>query len=57
MGYEIVKRYKDLRENTQVTPKPITLTKKDWMDPPFNLNTLFLKKITLKLTRVMKKNN
>ena len=28
-GYEIVKRYKDLRENTQVTPKPITLTKKD----------------------------
>ena len=29
MGYEIVKRYKDLRENTQVTPKPITLTKKD----------------------------
>lgn len=24
-GYEIVKRYKDLRENTQVTPKPITL--------------------------------
>ena len=23
--YEIVKRYKDLRENTQVTPKPITL--------------------------------
>ena len=29
MGYEIVKRYKDLRENTQVKPKPITLTKKD----------------------------
>ena len=29
MGYEIVKRYKDLRENTQVTPKPNTLTKKD----------------------------
>ncbi|WP_298501510.1 deoxyribose-phosphate aldolase [uncultured Methanobrevibacter sp.] len=29
MGYEIVKRYKELRENTQVTPKPITLTKKD----------------------------
>ena len=28
-GYEIVKRYKELRENTQVTPKPITLTKKD----------------------------
>lgn len=28
-GYEIVNRYKDLRENTQVTPKPITLTKKD----------------------------
>ena len=27
-GYEIVKRYKELRENTQVTPKPITLTKK-----------------------------
>ncbi|WP_407421087.1 deoxyribose-phosphate aldolase [Methanobrevibacter sp.] len=26
-GYEIVKRYKELRENTQVTPKPITLTK------------------------------
>ncbi|MGN0176286.1 MAG: deoxyribose-phosphate aldolase [Methanobrevibacter sp.] len=24
-GYEIVKRYKDLRENTQVKPKPITL--------------------------------
>ena len=24
-GYEIVKRYKDLRENTQVTPKTITL--------------------------------
>ena len=24
-GYEIVKRYKDLRENTQVTPKPFTL--------------------------------
>lgn len=24
-GYEIIKRYKDLRENTQVTPKPITL--------------------------------
>ena len=29
MGYEIVERYKSLRENTQVTPKPITLTKKD----------------------------
>ncbi len=28
-GYEIVKAYKELRENTQVTPKPITLTKKD----------------------------
>ena len=28
-GYEIVKRYKELRENTQVTPKPIILTKKD----------------------------
>ena len=28
-GYEIVKRYKELRENTQVKPKPITLTKKD----------------------------
>ena len=28
-GYEIVKRYKELRENTQVTPKPITLKKKD----------------------------
>ena len=27
-GYEIVKTYKDLRENTQVKPKPITLTKK-----------------------------
>lgn len=27
-GYGIVKRYKDLRENTQVKPKPITLTKK-----------------------------
>ena len=27
-GYEIVKSYKELRENTQVTPKPITLTKK-----------------------------
>lgn len=27
-GYEIVKRYKELRENTQVNPKPITLTKK-----------------------------
>lgn len=26
-GYEIVKRYKDLRENTQVKPKPITLGK------------------------------
>ncbi|WP_458456730.1 deoxyribose-phosphate aldolase [Methanobrevibacter sp.] len=24
-GYEIVNRYKELRENTQVTPKPITL--------------------------------
>ncbi len=24
-GFEIVKRYKELRENTQVTPKPITL--------------------------------
>ena len=28
-GYEIVTRYKDLRENTQITPKPITLKKKD----------------------------
>ncbi|MBO6123158.1 MAG: deoxyribose-phosphate aldolase [Methanobrevibacter sp.] len=28
-GYGIVKRYKELRENTQVKPKPITLTKKD----------------------------
>lgn len=28
-GYEIVKRYKELRENTQVKPKPITLTKND----------------------------
>ncbi len=28
-GYEIVNKYKELRENTQVTPKPITLTKKD----------------------------
>lgn len=28
-GYEIVKAYKELRENTQVKPKPITLTKKD----------------------------
>ena len=28
-GYEIVKKYKELRENTQVKPKPITLTKKD----------------------------
>lgn len=28
-GYEIVERYKELRENTQVTPKPITLTKND----------------------------
>lgn len=28
-GYAIVKRYKELRENTQVTPKPITLTKKE----------------------------
>ena len=27
-GYDIVKRYKELRENTQVKPKPITLTKK-----------------------------
>ena len=27
-GYEIVKSYKELRENTQVKPKPITLTKK-----------------------------
>ncbi len=27
-GYEIVKTYKELRENTQVKPKPITLTKK-----------------------------
>ena len=27
-GYEIVKRYKELRENTQVKPNPITLTKK-----------------------------
>ena len=26
-GYEIVKRYKELRENTQVKPKPITLSK------------------------------
>lgn len=26
-GYEIVKRYKELRENTQVKPKPITLGK------------------------------
>ena len=24
-GYEIVKQYKELRENTQVKPKPITL--------------------------------
>lgn len=29
LGYEIVNRYKKLRENTQVKPKPITLTKKD----------------------------
>ncbi len=28
-GYGIAKRYKELRENTQVKPKPITLTKKD----------------------------
>ena len=28
-GYEIVKRYKELRENTQVKPKPITLKKAD----------------------------
>ena len=28
-GYEIVKAYKELRENTQVKPQPITLTKKD----------------------------
>lgn len=28
-GYEIVNRYKDLRENTKVTPKPITLSKND----------------------------
>ena len=28
-GYEIVNRYKELRENTQVKPKPITLTKTD----------------------------
>jgi deoxyribose-phosphate aldolase len=28
-GYDIVKKYKELRENTQVTPKPITLTKND----------------------------
>lgn len=27
-GFEIVKRYKELRESTQVKPKPITLTKK-----------------------------
>ena len=27
-GTEIVNKYKELRENTQVTPKPITLTKK-----------------------------
>ena len=26
-GYEIVKKYKELRENTQVKPKPITLGK------------------------------
>ena len=26
-GYEIVKQYKELRENTQVKPKPITLNK------------------------------
>ena len=26
-GYEIVKRYKELRENTQIKPKPITLGK------------------------------
>ena len=26
-GYEIVNRYKELRENTQVKPKPITLSK------------------------------
>lgn len=26
-GYEIVKQYKELRENTQVKPKPITLSK------------------------------
>lgn len=28
-GFEIVERYKELRENTQVKPKPITLSKKD----------------------------
>ncbi len=28
-GYEIVNAYKELRENTQVKPQPITLTKKD----------------------------
>ena len=28
-GYDIVNRYKDLRENTQVKPKPITLKKAD----------------------------
>ena len=28
-GYEIVNKYKELRENTQVKPQPITLTKKD----------------------------
>ena len=26
-GYEIVSKYKELRENTQIKPKPITLTK------------------------------
>lgn len=28
-GYEIVTRYKDLRENTKITPKPIRLKKND----------------------------
>ena len=28
-GYEIVNAYKELRENTQVKPQPITLTKKE----------------------------
>ena len=26
-GYEIVSKYKELRENTQIKPKPITLKK------------------------------